>query len=69
MPVNCEMELDQLRLQVGEAQAVVLVCDDYNVDDAIDLRDELDCLKHVIVMGSEGKGQGCIPIRYYSSTP
>ncbi len=42
----------------------MLVCDDYNVDDAIELRDELDCLKHVVVMGSEGKGQGCIPIRY-----
>ncbi len=42
----------------------MLVCDDYNVDDAVELRDDLENLTHVVVMGSEGKGQGCIPIRY-----
>jgi hypothetical protein len=44
------------------AKAKILVCDDFNFGDAVDILEASDTLKHVIVVGTEGKAQGCIPI-------
>ena len=40
----------------------MIVCDDYNFEDGVELMESLDDLKHVIVIGSEGKARGCIPV-------
>ena len=63
MPVNCELESDQLRLQLIEAEAKILVCDDFNVDDAVNILENTDIIQHVVVVGKEGKGRGCIPVQ------
>ena len=49
--------------QLIEAEAKVLVCDDFNFDDALGILrgNSVVGLKHLIVVGSEGKSQGCIP--------
>ena len=51
--------------QLGYAGAKVIVCDDFNYEDALELVDngQLTELKHVVVIGSEGKAQGAIPIK------
>ena len=41
----------------------ILVCDDYNVEEAVEILNTSGTLKHVVVVGSEGKAQGCIPIK------
>ena len=65
MPVNCELELDELEDQLEQAKAKVLVCDDFNFGDAVDVLEggASEHLKHIVVIGSEGKAQGCIPVR------
>ena len=42
----------------------MIVCDDFNFEDALEIMDSgrLSDLKHVVVVGSEGKAQGAIPI-------
>ena len=41
----------------------IIVCDDLNVADSLEILSNLDHLEHLIVVGSEEKAQGCIPIR------
>ena len=42
----------------------MLVCDDFNFEDALAIfRGNIKSLKHLIVVGAEGKAQGCIPAR------
>eukprot|EP00095_Tigriopus_kingsejongensis_P001553 maker-scaffold137_size321222-snap-gene-0.10 protein:Tk01553 transcript:maker-scaffold137_size321222-snap-gene-0.10-mRNA-1 annotation:"4-coumarate-- ligase-like" len=62
MPVNCEIEFDLLEEQVTEAKAKVIVCDDFNYEDVLDMAENTELLKHVIVIGTEGKAGGCIPM-------
>jgi len=63
MPTNCELDPRQLEDQLIEAEAKVLVCDDFNFEDALGILrgNSVAGLKHLIVVGSEGKSQGCIP--------
>ena len=51
--------------QLIEAEAKILVCDDFNFDEALGIlrSNSVVGLKHLIVVGSEGKSQGCIPAR------
>ena len=51
--------------QLIEGEAKVLVCDDFNFEDALAIfRGNIKGLKHLIVVGAEGKAQGCIPARW-----
>ena len=63
--VNEHFEFDCLTSQLIEAEAKVLVCDDFNFEDALGILrgNSVAGLKHLIVVGSEGKSQGCIPAR------
>eukprot|EP00094_Tigriopus_californicus_P002372 TCALIF_02290-PA protein Name:"Similar to 4cl2 Probable 4-coumarate--CoA ligase 2 (Dictyostelium discoideum)" AED:0.08 eAED:0.08 QI:10/0.81/0.83/0.91/0.90/0.83/12/272/929 len=62
MPVNCEIDMDVLEEQLTEAKPKIVVCDDFNYEDILDVVDGNELIKHVIVIGSEGKAQGCIPV-------
>ncbi len=64
MPANCELDPRQLEEQLVEAgNAKALVCDDFNFEDSLDIFKNSEVgLKHLIVIGQEGKGQGGIPV-------
>ena len=51
MPVNCELEPEHLRLQLGQAKAKVIVCDELNMSDAVEALDSVQSLKTIIVIG------------------
>ena len=59
-----ELELDELEDQLEQAKAKILVCDDFNFGDAVDILEggASEHLKHIVVIGNEGKAQGCIPV-------
>ena len=63
--VTEHFEIGCMTYQLIEAEAKVLVCDDFNFDDALGILrgNSVVGLKHLIVVGSEGKSQGCIPAR------
>ena len=41
----------------------ILVCDDVNIVDAVDAKESVASVKHLICIGNEGSTQGCTPIR------
>jgi len=40
-----------------------MVCDDVNLNDALEAKDGVSSVKHIVVIGNDGKGQGCVPVR------
>ena len=51
LPVNCLISLDKLVGQLKETGAIMLVCDTFNMEDGIKIKEELDSLKTVLVIG------------------
>ena len=51
LPVNCLIGLDKLVAQLKETGASILVCDTFNVEDGLKLKQELESLKNILVIG------------------
>jgi len=64
VPANCESDSETMTEILLSCNAKMLICDDFNVDDALEVQGNVDSLQHVVVIGDEGKGEGCIPVRY-----
>jgi len=62
LPVNCLISLDKLAAQLKETGASMLVCDAFNVEDGLKLKQELESLKNILVIGQEEATDGAVSI-------
>jgi len=53
LPINCRMDRSKLEEQLKETGASVLVCDAFNVEDGLKLKDNLQTLNHVLVVSQD----------------
>ena len=51
LPVNCLIGLDRLVAQLKETGASILVFDTFNVEHGLQLKQELESLKNILVIG------------------
>ena len=51
LPVNCLISLDKLVAQMQETGVSILVCDPFNVEDGKKLREKVESLKNILVIG------------------
>ena len=50
MPVNCPISLDKLETQLKETETACIVCDELNVEDAVNLKSRIDSLKKIFII-------------------
>lgn len=50
MPVNCLISLDKLEAQLKETETACIVCDELNVEDAVNLKSRIDSLKKIFII-------------------
>jgi len=62
LPVNCLISLDNLVGQLKETGAIMLVCDTFNMEDGIKIKEELDSLKTVLVIGQDDAPDGAVRV-------
>ena len=62
LPTNCLTNTDRLQQQLKETSALVIVCDTYNVDQAITLKQEVSSLEHVLLIGQEEEMEGVVTV-------
>ena len=62
LPTNCLTNTERLQHQLQETSALVIVCDTYNVDQALTLKQEVASLQHVLLIGQEEKVDGVVNV-------
>ena len=62
LPTNCLTNTERLQHQLVETSAQVIVCDTYNVDQAIALKQEVATLKHVLLIGQQEEMDGVVSV-------
>jgi len=53
LPVNCLTNTERLLEQLKETESVCMVCDTFNIDQGLNLKEQLEGLKHIILIGEE----------------
>jgi len=53
LPVNCLTNTERLQEQLKETSASFLVCDSFNIDQGLNLKEQVDGLKQIILIGDE----------------
>jgi len=62
LPVNCLISLDKLVAQMQETGVSILVCDPFNVEDGKKLREKVESLKNILVIGQDETAEGVVSI-------
>ena len=69
LPTNCLTNTERLQQQLQEASAFIIVCDAYNVDQAIALKQEVSSVKHVLLLGQQEEVEGVVTVSSLLESP
>jgi len=70
LPVNCLISYDRLSSLLSETKACLLVCDQFNSDQALKLKKEVQEINNVIIVGQDSEApEGSVPLGPLLVTP